>query len=625
MELATLSSPARSSRRGSPIEPSFTFRTGVIVIVTLTFIWRYWTMSQWSWFQDDWVYLTQSVEMPFWEYILQNYNGHIMPAQFAIVWAITQVAPLNYSFAVATGLVAIVVALAAWILALRELFGERTRLLFPIALFAMSPLLMPITLWWAAAMQIFPLLATQGLVVLFVARYLHRGRRLRDLASMLAAFALGLLFWEKALLVAIPAAFIAVLLLEGTVVQRCRQALVVLVPLSLVSVAYLIGYLLLTREGDAASTELFEPRTLTDSLTFFATGVLDVGVPMLLGGPWSTVENPQQVFATSSGVLTMLLITLLVVGAVVTLRWRRDGRLVLAMVATYALVSWGLLFTSSRFDVLGIFLVRDARYAADIMPAALLALAFIITPLRQSSQPWLLRPLPAAWPRIRSGLGAVAVAASASALVFSGLNWDSAAPNSPKGWVDGIVADAVAARDVSVYNTLAPSNVIYSAYFVGDGRLSQLLKPLETQIRWNAPAETIYVADWAGHFKEAVIGPASTNASPGPVEGCGFAVSAGESILIPLQPELYNWEWGYQLDYFTGGDAILAVHTDNEVVDLVLDRGLHRRQFVITDSARAIRIDAGAGSSTVCVTGLRAGPIEPSDRWIGDMRTEAAK
>jgi hypothetical protein len=578
-------------------------------------------MSQWSWFQDDWIYLTRSVEMPFGEYVLQNYNGHIMPAQFTIAWVITHVAPLDYSFAVATALTAIMVSLAAWILALREIFGERARILFPIALFAMSPLLMPITLWWAAAMQIFPLLATQGFVVLFVARYYIRGGGTWNLVGLLVSYFLGLLFWEKALLVAIPAAFVAVLLVSGTLVQRLRRTIPTLVPLAAVSAAYLVGYFLLTHAGDEAQTELLERRTLTESIAFFATGALDVGVPTLLGGPWSTVENPQQVFATSSGILTMLFICLLVLAAVATVRWRRDGLIVLSMVAAYAVVSWGLLFTSSRFDVLGVFLVRDARYAADIMPIALLALAFVISPLMLGEGAWLIRPLPDGWPKIRTGLTAAAVAACASALAFSGLNWDSAAPNSPKGWVDNIVSDAGSAGDASVYNTLAPSNVIYSAYFVGDGRLSQLLKPLGTEIRWNAPAETIYVTDWAGHLMEGEVGRVSQNAVAAPVQGCGFAVSAGESISIPLKPELFNWEWGYQIDYFTSAAALLTVHTDNKSENLVLDRGLHRRQLVMTDSARALRIDAADGSSTVCVTGVHAGPMDPSDRWIGDLRS----
>ena len=191
-------------------------------------------------------------------------------------------------------------SLVVWALALRELFGERARLLYPMLLLGLSPLLMPVSLWWAAAMQVYPLVIFTGAVVLFVARYYLRGVRRFDLAAAGAAYLLGLLFWEKALLIVVPAVFLAVFLSTGTLRQRVRAAAPVLAVVGAITALYLPIYLFMTRAGDSAQTELFVRRGAAQSFSFFATGMIDVGVPALLGGPWSSIENPQQVFASSS-------------------------------------------------------------------------------------------------------------------------------------------------------------------------------------------------------------------------------------------------------------------------------------------------------------------------------------
>ena len=169
---------------------------GVTIIVVVAVVWRYWTISSWSWFQDDWIYVTRTTELSFWDYITQNYNGHLMPAQFMIAWLITKVAPLDYSYAVATTIFFTVASLLAWAAALRTIFGERLRLLYPLIILAMSPVFMPISLWWAAAIQTFPLQLSMGLCVLFTARYTMRGRSGWDIVALAASYCVGLLFWQ---------------------------------------------------------------------------------------------------------------------------------------------------------------------------------------------------------------------------------------------------------------------------------------------------------------------------------------------------------------------------------------------------------------------------------------------
>lgn len=621
MALATVAYTEPGMGERAPIRPSFVFRTGVSVIVLVTMTWRFWTVSQWSWFQDDWIYLTRSAEMPFVDFIFQNYNGHIMPAQFSIVWVMTHVAPLDYSFALTTVVLFSGALLIAWSLALREIFGERARLLYPIFLLGLSPLFMPVSLWWAAAMQVYPLILFMGLTVLFVARFFLRGQRWGDLLGVLVAYTSGLLFWEKALLIVIPASFMAVFLSRGSLGRRIRGSRPALLVLFGASAVYIPIYVLMTRSGDSAETELLVRRGATESFTFFATGLLDVGVPTLLGGPWSTIENPQQVFASSSGVLTLLFLTLIVVASTMAVRIRRDGALAIAMGFTYAIVSWGLVFTSSRFDAVGIYSVRDARYAADILPVVLLALSLLATPTRaESRQGWMRQPLPGSAVKYLAPISVLTfICVAGSAMVTNGKIWDASASQSPKTWTDNLISDTQSAEDVSVYDSMAPGNVILSAYFWGDGRLSRLLAPLEHSLVFDQPADDMYTADWAGHLKQVDIEAVSRSAQPGPVEGCGYLVSSGETTRIPLDNPMYDWQWGYQLDYFSAEDAGITVRTSSESLDLELERGLHHRQFVVEDAAESLEISSRPGSSAVCITEVRVGPLVASDRWVGDV------
>lgn len=608
--------PAPHSRNRSLV-----FRTGLVVLVTVTLVWRYWTLSSWSWFQDDWIYLTKTAELPFWQYVTQNYNGHVMPGQFVVAWLITKAAPLDYSYAVATTLFFVLASLLAWAAALRTIFGERVRLLYPLIILALSPVFMPISLWWAAAIQTFPLQLFMGLSVLFTARYVLRGARRQDLAGLAASYALGLFFWQKALLLAIPIIFVAVLVERGTLPERIRTTLrTVRIPAA-VTALYVPLYVWFTRSGDAAGTQLFEKRGLGETVSFFLTGILDVGIPSLLGGPWQSLSEPQQVFGSSSGVLTLMLLALGVLGCVLAVKLRRGGGIAVAMTLAYTAASWGLLFTSSRFDMLGVFLVRDARYAADILPVALLTIAFVVTPtVSEDRSSWLHKPLRShmAVRVFKAGATAFVALVAISALYSSGRIWDAMAPSTPKYWVDNLTADATRAANIaSIHNSNAPDHVIFSVYYAEDARISQLLKPLPLELRFNEPAEHLLIPDWAGHLMEVDVDPASRAVTPPPVEGCGYLVDGGKTTVIPLSSGLYNWEWGYQFSYFSGQPAVVTVRTDTKSVDLRLDRGLHQVQFIMEDSASALRVTGHPDGSPVCITEVQAGPIKASDRWIG--------
>lgn len=56
-----------------------TFRLGALAILVVTLVWRTWTVSSWSWIQDDWIYQIEAQRQPLVDYLTQNYNQHFMP------------------------------------------------------------------------------------------------------------------------------------------------------------------------------------------------------------------------------------------------------------------------------------------------------------------------------------------------------------------------------------------------------------------------------------------------------------------------------------------------------------------------------------------------------------------
>ena len=283
--------------------------------------------------------------------------------------------------------------------------------------------------------------------------------------------------------------------------------------------------------------KLLERRTLTESVAFFATGALDVGRTDFVGWPVGDSGKPQQVFATSSGILTMLFICLLVVAAVVDrpvatrwshrpidgdvhTPWSRGGSFSRAAAST----SWA----SSSFGTLGTPRT-SCRSRCSRWPSSSAA-------SRLGEGAWLIRPLPDGWPKIRTRLTAAAVAACASALVFSGLNWDSAAPQLPQG-LGGQPRVRRTQRTAMPRCTtpLAPSNVIYSAYFVGDARLSQLLKPLDTAISLERPRGDDLRDGLGRPSHGGDVGRVSQNVSLGPSRAADSSSSAGRVRLHSVE------------------------------------------------------------------------------------------
>ena len=132
--------------------------------------WRAWTVSRWSWQDDDWLYMDGTHDLGLFAYLFQDYNGHLMPGGFLVSWVVTKVAPLEFWVPVVLVSAASGVLVLVWARTLARLVGEHAVVLAPLALLSLTPLLIRPTVWWASALQALPLQFFLALMIGLAAR-----------------------------------------------------------------------------------------------------------------------------------------------------------------------------------------------------------------------------------------------------------------------------------------------------------------------------------------------------------------------------------------------------------------------------------------------------------------------
>ncbi len=128
-----------------------------MAVVLATVAWRGILIGQSYFNQDDYYLSARALDADVtWSFLFRPVAGHIQPAQQLSYWFVANHAPFQWPV-VATGLLVIQVlaVVAAWHLFSRLLPGRWLRLPL-LAVFAWSPLTLVTTLWWSAAMGLWP-------------------------------------------------------------------------------------------------------------------------------------------------------------------------------------------------------------------------------------------------------------------------------------------------------------------------------------------------------------------------------------------------------------------------------------------------------------------------------------
>jgi hypothetical protein len=578
-------------------------------------LWRAWAGYQWTFQGDDWHYVSFVERIPLLKLMGTPDNGHLMAGQFALVWVVTKIAPLNYAVAVSTLLIATFLAGILMWRFLIALFGHRAANLIPLAIFMLCPLSVPPILWWAAGLNIFPLQLFIVATLFAVLRYVRSPARGRLVAAGLA-YAGGLLFWEKGLLI-LPLAFaFAVLFLgEGTGRARLRDVLFgrwhLWAVLGGLSAAYAAWYFAVSTGQHTTLPTLAQLWDLAATAT--GTTILTTA----LGGPWRVSPHGLAILYQVHGLAQLTVWAFcgaVVVGSMVRHRqaWRAWVLPALSVgLSVVLLAATRLNYFSPRV------LALAPRYFAESVPVVALAVALaFMVPLDRVGDPGWERGLlprrdgavdlppnrvrsPATWRAVAIGFVVVyAVSAMVTGSRMAGL----AEQFSEKNWFASVRSELAAHPNASIFDGTIPRH----AGGVFPPHLSLALEPIARAVRWNGPDAKMLMFDDGGRLRLVRVVGGVTGQIP--TGSCNLPLQSGP-ITVPLDGRLPRGTWGVWIGYFASGTEDGVVTIDSETQPVELHKGLHSVILIHAGTASSVTIDPLDGR--FCIGAIRVGTVAP--------------
>jgi hypothetical protein len=545
------------------------------------------------------------------EYLLGMFNNHLMPGGLFVTWLVTRSAGLSYAPYVLIMIAAQAVVSVAFYRLLRQLF-RGWGLLVPLGLFLICPLTLEATAWWVVAANQLPMQLAMVLALGAQVRYVRTGRS-RHLVTLGAAFVLGLVFFEKSLLIA-PLVFVwtAGLLVDGGVVRSVVTALRRYwrswLVLSLVALAYLGVYFA------RASTSVRPPASTGEVVTFVRQIVGSTLVPGLLGGPWRWLDAGDGPPATAPAEPARWLSWAILVGlVVVTVRMRRIALRAWIVLALYVAMTIALL-GATRIG-LGYSPVAGLvpRYVSDAVVVAALCIGvalFGLAPTRDTAagpgpstpsgpetptQRW----LPAA---VVAGVVAMVVSASWSAARF-GDDW---AVKQSREYLRTVRAELAAAPFGTVFfDAPVPDAVIprLSRPYHMQSKLFQYMSP---HPQFVTVAENPSIFDDSGRIRKVRIAY-PTVSRPGPDKDCGYLVRGGQTVRIELPTTLAHSTWAVRFAYISSRTSPAILYFGGTPGRFEAKAGLNHIHFLMEGGGEAFNLTLTDPFGSVCAGDVTVG------------------
>ena len=603
---------------------------------------RGWVAGQGYFYWDDLILVSRADRYPLWspDLLLYDHDGHFMPLAFVTAWVVTKIAPLQWGGPIVT---MIVLQLAASLSVLRMLVvlmparaGRTLRwaVLIPLAAYLFGPLTLPAFSWWAAALNALPLQIAMAWVVADAVLLVRTGRR-RYAVTAIVALIVGLLFFEKT--VVVPFVAFAVAVLDRYIRARPEQSFGTTLRAVARSGAALWGGAALVLAGWAAvylsvaehvalDTSLAGARRLLHSAT--SLGI----VPTLLGGPWGWERwLPSSPFADPPTWLVVVGWLVLAAIVVVTVRWRRRVLPVWIAVVGYVLLVQLPIVLIRGGPNTAAELMQSLRYLADVAVVLAAACALLLS-ARPRGQ--------------RSDAGAPAATTVSGAEQMDAKQIASGAPTEPESRKVPVPRRALG-RNQAVGIALTAAFVASSLYTTVTFTRSWQDSPTRTYLT-NAAAS---FDDWDGaplleqevpwgvlmpmtrpqNLISRVLAPVAPDGAfgtsterlrmftdegrlvdasvwwnrrilDGPEAGCGYRINGAQPQTLWLDGPLMARGWTAQLNYFANEDGKITVALEHGAPVVVPVRaGAHTVYVRLDGEGRYLRIGAYTPGSELCV------------------------
>jgi hypothetical protein len=579
---------------------------GGLALVVLQTVVRIVLVSRGYFWQDDFVYLSQARTDGFSaDFILQDYNDHLQPGQFTLVWLVLQLFGYSYAAAATTMVVLQLAASLALLWVLRRLFGNSGLLLIPFAAYLFTPLGLAPGTWWAASLQALPLQIFMLIAIGAASAAIDRGSWRWTVTSWIA-FAAGLLFWEKALLI-LPAVVGVVILvmLRGQKVRarwsRLRAAWGLWVGYLVIAVAYVGWYAAtISFDSDQGTAEADVGQVLHKVL-------LQTWLPGLFGGPWSGTGAENTIAPTPEPAVVVLCVAL---AAAVVL-----GSLLLRGLS--ALEGWVLLVGYLAVDIALVvvgrtdyatFLARDPRYIVDALPIAVIAVCAAYAP----------RPVTAAdaatlrtrWTdRLTERIGPAVLSSAVLVLVASGLYTMTQTSGElrhtyAKDYTNNALAAARADPSLVLVDSSAPPTAVVAQ------PVSVLYSAAGVDVAFDEPTTRLSILDGFGQPKPVNLVSRTLN-KKGPRPDCGWLVDREPTSIVYIEP-LTDHRSMLRLGYVTGDSTTLAIEVGDTRHEVFATTGLGDAFVPLPAAGGQLRVSVASGHSPVCVSDVTVGVPWPS-------------
>ncbi|GHJ60489.1 hypothetical protein NOK12_30070 [Nocardioides sp. OK12] len=576
---------------------------------------RVWALSG-SWFYtDDHRLLRDALATGSPARLLDPFDSQFMPLGRAIAWLVSTTSPDRWPAAATTTVVLHLLASLGLLAMLLVLVGPRWRVVPLVALHQTSAMVLPATMWWAAALNQLPLQAVlTGSVATWVL-HLRTGRR-RWLAATAALVAVGLLAYVKAVLV--PLVLAALLLgwfTEGGPWQRVRTAVRAhwrsALALGTLGAAFSAYYL-------TQVPQVFVESTTGEQVTGdLARSMLGSTLPVgLLGGPWRwDTGNPPTSYADPPAVAVLVAWVVLVgLGAALAVRRRRTGR-AWVLLGCYAAVAFVLVLTS-RAQVAGGVVGLEYRYLTDVLPVALLCLALATTRVEGavgSSEP-------RAAGGSRSSRSTRATYAAAGLLVAAVLvggvlssvtyvrTWHEDNPG--KAYLTAARATLEGRGSLDLADQVVPPEVVPGYQFPANTTLRLL--PLQVPgLRFPEVTDELVVLDEDGRAHRALIDVA-VDAPPGPEEGCGWRIGSSP-VTIDLDGTAFDSTWWVHLGFAASTDDTVEVTVQDTTTRAAVRQGLNSLYWRVEAEIGSVTLSGLRPGTSLCVDVVEVGEPLPGD------------
>jgi len=577
-------------------------RQGLVAIAVLgvTAVWRGLLLKASYFNQDDYYLTTRAYHRAVisWDFLFDDAAGHVQPAQQLAYWLVAHHAPFEWG-QVATAVLAVELLAVAvmWHLLSRLLPGRWVRLPL-LAVFAWSPLTLVPTLWWSAAMGLWPPMLFMLLATLAFVRAQDRRRQQArhvwlDVVLCVFAVVVGLTWHERGILAIAVLMGVAIARSERTGWRRLPDAVARWWFLWLPLAALGAGYLVLHRTLTAVESQ---QATIGSRLEIVTAFVYRNTVPGLASGPWDAkVLGGAIVPPTWVEVLSAVL----AVAAAVAIIWRGGRARWVALVMLLAYVAGDVLLLLLGRAGFGEIIGLDPRYTADIVAVAVLFAAVGL----EDAAPLRLRP----W--FHQGLAAVGVLlyVAGSALTTAHL-----APRfenrHDRTFVTNLRGDLAKNPYQVLVDRLAPPDILLP--LLGkEALLSEVFAPLPEHLVFDAPTSKLRAVTNDGELVDVRIVQVASS-EPGPDGACGYAVRTGETDIPLAFSAPLSGRVVVRLQVFIDREADYAVRMGSWTGTVHVVRGPQDIWLVVPADAEPYSSISvrGTGPATLCVVRADVGP-----------------